>query len=183
MLEAPTGGGTGPGRVLSLRARPCGGGRTSGPPAGGLVRPATRHAGLPRVPFASHVKYFPFRVVRPSVRFVLNPLLADRLAGVNSTGGPGPVSGGGQGWGTDYARVASPQSLPPKAKLSCAGSRPRRRGDHGAHASPWSQPLAALPLPITSGHGSHAASRRARTVTAATAGALGSVAAGCEGTC
>ena len=40
-------------------------------------------------------------------------------------------------------------------------------------------PLVALPLPITPSHGSHGASR---TVTACTAGAVGSVAAGCEGT-
>ena len=77
---------------------------------------------------------------------------------------------------------------------------------HGGHGLPWpnipsrghdpcvdvitactrcqtSLPLVALPLSITSGHGSHGASQRARTVTACTAGAVASVAAGCEGTC
>ena len=95
--------------------------------------------------------------------------------------------GGSRRWrghGGDGKHCRSRQSQPPKAERSSAGSRPRRHGDHSAQASPGSRPLvAAVPLPITTSRGSHGASRRARTVTAYTAGAVGSVAAGCEGTC
>ena len=47
-------------------------------------------------------------------------------------------------------RPRSRRSRPPKTERSIAGSRPRRRCDHGAHASLGSRPLVALPLPITS---------------------------------
>ena len=77
----------------------------------------------------------------------------------------------------------SQRSRPPKAERSSAGSRPRRHSDQGAHASQGSLPLVALPLPSTPSNGSHGASQRARTVTECTVGAMGSVAAGCEGTC
>ena len=103
----------------------------------------------------------------------------------NSAGDTAPLPPGwvmawrGHGGHGDHRQ--SRRSRPPKAERSVAGSRPLRRCDHGAHASPGSRPLVALQVLITPGHGSHGASRRARTVTTCTAGAVGSVAAGAKG--